>query len=127
VERNLSVKSQKSLGTIDVAPDAIAMVAGIATLECFGVVGMSSRSLQDGIAELLLGKENLTKGIEVRIDNNRVIVDLYVIIEYGTRINEVAHNVIENVKYAIESQLEVNVTKVNVNVIGVRTGLNGKV
>ncbi|HBK67408.1 MAG TPA: Asp23/Gls24 family envelope stress response protein [Firmicutes bacterium] len=103
------------------------MVAGIATLECFGVVGMSSRSLQDGIAELLLGKENLTKGIEVRIDNNRVIVDLYVIIEYGTRINEVAHNVIENVKYAIESQLEVNVTKVNVNVIGVRTGLNGKV
>jgi uncharacterized alkaline shock family protein YloU len=122
VERNLSVKSQKSLGTIDVAPDAIAMVAGIAALECFGLVGMSSRSLQDGIAEILLGKENLTKGIEVRIDNNRVILDLYVIIEYGTRINEVAHNVIENVKYAIESQLGLSVTKVNVNVMGVRTG-----
>ncbi len=122
MERNLSVKSQKSLGTIDVAPDAIAMVAGIAALECFGLVGMSSRSLQDGIAEILLGKENLTKGIEVRIDNNRVILDLYVIIEYGTRINEVAHNVIENVKYAIESQLGLSVTKVNVNVMGVRTG-----
>ena len=122
MERNLSVKSQKSLGTIDVAPDAIAMVAGIAALECFGLVGMSSRSLQDGIAEILLGKENLTKGIEVRIDNNRVILDLYVIIEYGTRINEVAHNVIENVKYAIESQLGISVTKVNVNVMGVRTG-----
>ncbi|HBG16783.1 MAG TPA: Asp23/Gls24 family envelope stress response protein [Firmicutes bacterium] len=98
------------------------MVAGIAALECFGLVGMSSRSLQDGIAEILLGKENLTKGIEVRIDNNRVILDLYVIIEYGTRINEVAHNVIENVKYAIESQLGLSVTKVNVNVMGVRTG-----
>lgn len=125
MERNLSVKSQKPLGTIDVAPEAIAMVAGIAALECFGVVGMSSRSFQDGIAELLLGKENLTKGIEVRIDNNRVIVDLYVIVEYGTRINEVAHNVIENVKYAIENQLEVVATKINVIVTGVRTGSNG--
>jgi len=126
VERNLSVKSQKPLGTIDVSPEAIAMVAGIAALECFGVVGMSSRSFQDGISELLLGKENLTKGIEVRIENNRVIVDLYVIVEYGTRINEVAHNVIENVKYAIENQLEVVAAKVNVIVTGVRTGSNGK-
>ena len=67
------LESQKTLGRIDVAPEAIAMVAGIAA-ECFGVVGMSSRSFQDGIAELLLGKENLTKGIEVRIDDNRVIV-----------------------------------------------------
>ena len=125
MERNLSVNSQKPLGKIDVAPEAIAMVAGIATLECFGVVGMSSRSFQDGIAELLLGKENLTKGIEVRIDSNRVIVDLYVIVEYGTRINEVAHNVIENVKYAIEHQLEVVATKINVIVTGVRTGSNG--
>ncbi len=126
MERNLSVKFQKSLGTIDVSPDAIAMVAGIAALECFGVVGMSSRSLQDGIAELLLGKENLTKGIEVRTDDNRVIVDLYVIVEYGTRINEVAHNVIETVKYAIENQLGVSVDRVNVIVTGVRTGMNGK-
>ncbi|HEY8392146.1 MAG TPA: Asp23/Gls24 family envelope stress response protein [Capillibacterium sp.] len=125
MERNLSVKSQKPLGTIDVSPEAIAMVAGIAALECFGVVGMSSRSFQDGISELLLGKENLTKGIEVRIENNRVIVDLYVIVEYGTRINEVAHNVIENVKYAIENQLEVVAAKVNVIVTGVRTGSNG--
>ncbi|WP_331274086.1 Asp23/Gls24 family envelope stress response protein [Capillibacterium thermochitinicola] len=125
MERNLSVKSQKTLGRIDVAPEAIAMVAGIAALECFGVVGMSSRSFQDGIAELLTGKENLTKGIEVRIEDNRVIVDLYVIVEYGTRINEVAHNVIENVKYAIENQLGVVATKINVIVTGVRTGSNG--
>lgn len=121
VERNLSVKSQRPLGTINVASEAIAMVAGIAALECFGVVGMSSRSLQDGIAELLYGRENLTKGIEVRINGDKVILDLYVVVEYGTKINEVAHNVIENVRYAVEDNLGLTVDKVNVNVMGVRT------
>ncbi len=121
VERNLSVKSQRPLGTINVASEAIAMVAGIAALECFGVVGMSSRSLQDGIAELLHGRENLTKGIEVRINGDKVILDLYVVVEYGTKINEVAHNVIENVRYAVEDNLGLTVDKVNVNVMGVRT------
>ncbi len=121
VERNLSVKSQRPLGTINVASEAIAMVAGIAALECFGVVGMSSRSLQDGIAELLYGRENLTKGIEVRINGDKVILDLYVGVEYGTKINEVAHNVIENVRYAVEDNLGLTVDKVNVNVMGVRT------
>ena len=120
VERNFSVKSQRPLGTIDVSSEAIAMVAGITALECFGVVGMSSRSVQDGISELLYGKENLTKGIEVRIDGDQVIIDLYVVVEYGTKINEVAHNVIENVRYAVEDKLGLSVSRVNVNVMGVR-------
>ncbi len=120
VERNFSVKSQRPLGTIDVSSEAIAMVAGITALECFGVVGMSSRSVQDGISELLYGKENLTKGIEVRIEGDQVILDLFVVVEYGTRINEVAHNVIENVRYAVEDKLGLNVSRVNVNVMGVR-------
>ena len=120
VERNFSVKSQRPLGTIDVSSEAIAMVAGITALECFGVVGMSSRSVQDGISELLYGKENLTKGIEVRIDGDQVIIDLDVVVEYGTKINEVAHNVIENVRYAVEDKLGLNVSRVNVNVMGAR-------
>ncbi len=120
VERNFSVKSQRPLGTIDVSSEAIAMVAGITALECFGVVGMSSRSVQDGISELLYGKENLTKGIEVRIEGDQVILDLYVVVEYGTKINEVAHNVIENVRYAVEDKLGLSVSRVNVNVMGVR-------
>lgn len=125
MEGILSVNSKRDLGKINIAPEAIAMVAGIATLQCFGVVGMSSRSLQDGIAQLLHGKENLTKGIEVRIDDDLVEIGLYVIVEYGTKINEVAHNVIENVKYAVEDQLGLLVHKVNVHVLGVRTGDKG--
>ena len=122
MDRSLSVDTNRSLGKINISPEAISVIAGATAMECFGVVGMSSRSLQDGIAELFLGRENLTKGIEVRINEEQVILDLYVVVEYGTRINEVAHNVIENVKYAIEDQLGLSVLQVNVNVMGVRTG-----
>jgi uncharacterized alkaline shock family protein YloU len=113
--------TKENLGAINISPHAIALVAGIATLQCFGVVGMASRNIQDGISELLTGKDNLTKGIEVIIDDDRVIVDLYIIVEYGVRIREVAHNVIENVKYAIETQMGLQTLKVNVIVQGVRT------
>ena len=113
--------SKQKLGTINISPNTIAMVAGIATMQCFGVVGMASRNLQDGISELLTGKDNLTKGIEVIIDEDQVDVDLYIIVEYGVRIQEVARNVIENVRYAIENQLGLDNVKVNVIVQSVRS------
>lgn len=116
----------RSLGEINVSPDAIAMVAGIAALECYGVVGMASRNIQDGLVELLRGRDNLTKGIEVAIDGDEVTVNLYVIVEYGTRIKEVARNVIERVRYTIESQLGLEVSEVNVIVQGVRMGVQDK-
>ncbi|MCL6613173.1 MAG: Asp23/Gls24 family envelope stress response protein [Firmicutes bacterium] len=102
------------------------MVAGIAALECYGVVGMASRNIQDGLVELLRGRDNLTKGIEVAIDGDEVTVNLYVIVEYGTRIKEVARNVIERVRYTIESQLGLAVSEVNVIVQGVRMGVQDK-
>lgn len=113
--------SKQQLGTINISPNTIAMVAGIATMQCFGVVGMASRTLQDGISELLTGKDNLTKGIEVVIDEDQVYVDLYVIVEYGVRIQEVARNVMENVRYAIENQLGLDILKVNVIIQSVRS------
>lgn len=113
--------SQRQLGTINISPNTIATVAGIATMQCFGVVGMASRNLQDGISELLTGKDNLTKGIEVVIDEDQVRVDLYIIVEYGVRIQEVARNVIENVRYALENQLGLESLKINVIVQSVRS------
>jgi len=119
-----SPMGNRSLGTINISPNAIAMVAGISTMQCFGVVGMTSRTIQDGISELLTGKDNLTKGIEVVIDDELILVDLYIIVEYGVRIQEVAHNIIQSVKYAIETHLGLNNPKVNVIVQGVRTNKN---
>jgi uncharacterized alkaline shock family protein YloU len=111
---------EKSSGVINIAPNAVAMVAGIAAMQCFGVVGMASRSIQDGIAELLNAKENLTKGIVVEFEDDRVFVNLYTIVEYGMGIREIARNIVENVKYAIENQLGLEVAEINVIIQGVR-------
>jgi uncharacterized alkaline shock family protein YloU len=112
--------TENSSGAINISPNAVAMVAGIAALQCFGVVGMASRSIQDGIAELLNAKENLSKGITVEFEDEQVFVSLYTIVEYGMGIREIAKNVIENVKYAIESQLGLDVAEINVIIQGVR-------
>ncbi len=111
-------------GNMNIAPSAIAMVAGIAALECVGVVGMTSRTIQDGLSELFNLKDNLTKGIEVSIDEDSVVINLYVIVEYGVQIKEVANNVIERVRYAVENQLGLQVAKVNVIVQDIRLNKN---
>lgn len=116
-----------SLGEVNISPDAIAMVSGIAAMECYGVVGMASRRLQDGIAELLRSRDNLTKGIEVSIEGGEVVISLFVIVEYGTKVREVARNVVERVRYTVESHMGLAVAEVNVIVQGVRTGVRNTV
>jgi uncharacterized alkaline shock family protein YloU len=107
-------------GKIDVADQVIAMIAGSAALDCYGLVGMASRKgLKDGIAELL-GRENLSRGIEVRHEDEQVHLDLYVVVSYGTKISEVAHNIQSKVKYVLEEVVGLKVDQVNVNVQGVR-------
>jgi uncharacterized alkaline shock family protein YloU len=81
---------------------------------------MASKTLRDGLA-VLLQKDNPHRGIEVRfLNHNNIIVDLYVIMEYGTRISEVANSIMSSVKFAVERSLELPVVQVNVNVQGVR-------
>jgi uncharacterized alkaline shock family protein YloU len=106
------------LGKIEISPTAIAALANMAVLECYGVVGMSSTKLSDGIAELL--HRDSRRGVEVRLEGERIVIDLYVIIEYGTRISEVAHNIMESVKFQVEKALGVPVAEVNVHVQGLR-------
>lgn len=109
----------KPIGKTNISEEVIATIAGIAAMECFGLVGMSSRKLKDGIAELLR-KENLSRGVEVVIEDDQVTIDLYIVVAYGTKISEVAQNVQEKVKYTVENMTGLNVVSVNVNVQGVR-------
>ena len=104
-------------GRISYANDVIATIAGLAAMEIAGLVGMSG-GVTSGIAELL-GLKNLTKGVKVEVGNEETAVDLFVVIEYGTRIVEVAKNVQQNVKRAIETMTGLRVVEVNVNVQGV--------
>ncbi|MBT9176027.1 MAG: Alkaline shock protein 23 [Firmicutes bacterium] len=107
-------------GKIVITSEAIATVAGVAALECYGLVGMCSRSrIRDGFIELL-GKENLSRGVEVHVSGNSVVIDLYIIVGYGTKISEVAQNIMEKVRYVVETLVDLSVEQVNINVQGVR-------
>jgi uncharacterized alkaline shock family protein YloU len=106
-------------GKIEVSPRAIAHLASRAAQRSYGVVGLASRHARPGLAELLR-REEISKGVDVGFDNGQVVVDLYVVMEYGVRISEVARNIMSNVKFALESSLGVPVVHVNVNVQGIR-------
>jgi uncharacterized alkaline shock family protein YloU len=107
-------------GKVHVSDEVIAVLAGSAALECYGLVGMASRKqLKDGIAELL-GRENLGRGVEVTRENDKIHINLYIIVSYGTKISEVAHNIQVKVKYVLDEIVGLNVDSVNIIVQGVR-------
>ena len=106
---------ETSWGRIEVSPIAVATIASQAVEKCYGVVGVSSR----GLAEVL-HRDRRYRGAEVRFRDGGIIIDIYVIIEYGVRIITVARNVMECVKFAVEQALGVPVQQVNVHVQGLR-------
>ena len=108
-----------NLGIIDISEEVIATIAGAAAVECYGLVGMDSRKLTDGFVDLL-GRENLARGVVVKIEDNQVVIDLYIVVGYGVKISEVAANVMERVRYTTENLTGLTVAQVNVNVQGVR-------
>jgi uncharacterized alkaline shock family protein YloU len=111
-------KQQAIPGDIHIAPNAIASVACRAALQSYGVVGMSTPSLASEVAAALSRDPN--RGVEVTVDGDEIIVDLYVIIEYGTRIATVANSLINAVRYQVEKSVGAPVAQVNVHVQGLR-------
>ena len=109
------------LGRISVSEDVIATMAGVAATECYGIVGMAGGRFKDGIAELL-GRENLAKGVLVSLHGDRVEIDLYIVVGYGTRISEIARNVTDKVRYVVESATGLKVVGVHIHVQGVKVG-----
>ena len=110
---------EHNLGRIQVSPAAIASIANEAVLTCYGVVGTTVKDLASGIANVL--SRDSKRGIEVRIeDDGQIIIDAYVIIEYGTRIAAVARSVMNIVKYNVERAMGMPIAEVNVHVEGLR-------
>jgi uncharacterized alkaline shock family protein YloU len=117
---DMSIELKTKYGQIDISNDVIATVAGGAAIDCYGIVGMASRKqIKDGITELLR-KENFARGIVVRQENDEVHIDMYIIVSYGTKISEVAHNVQSKVKYTLDQTVGLAVSSVNIYVQGVR-------
>ncbi|MGX7196259.1 Asp23/Gls24 family envelope stress response protein [Enterococcus olivae] len=116
----MAVKIKTSSGTIEISNEVIATVVGGAATDVFGIVGMASKKqIKDNINEILR-KENYSRGVVVRQEENGIAVDVYTIVSYGTKISEVSRNVQEKVKYNLETMLGVAANSVNVFVQGVR-------
>ncbi len=105
---------------IKIASDVIAVIAGVAVSEVPGVFGMAG-GFAGGITEVLKGKKNLAKGIKVDTTNNKAKIDVNIIVEYGARIPDVAFEIQNRVKTAVENMTGLKVEEVNVHVQGVNT------
>ena len=110
--------SEDSLGNIDISSTTILTIATRAVHQCYGVVGMASKNVVDGIAQLLT--RDARRGIDVSFTDEGIVIDVYVIVEYGTRIRIVAQSIQNTVKFHVEKAMGTPVKAVNVYVQGVR-------
>lgn len=118
VELDNEIKTEND--GIKISDDVVAVIAGVAVSEVPGVAGMAG-GFAGGISEVFSGKKNLAKGIKVDVADNNTKIDVNIIVEYGSRIPDVAFEIQNRVKKAVESMTGLNVEEVNVHVQGVNT------
>ncbi|MCJ7536039.1 MAG: Asp23/Gls24 family envelope stress response protein [Anaerolineales bacterium] len=106
------------IGSIHVSPRAVARIAHQAALESYGVVGLAPKNRMNNLTNVLV--KDPMQGVEVHYDGEKIIIDMYIVIEYGTRIKSVASSVANTVKYHVEKALGMPVTQVNIHVSGLR-------
>lgn len=104
--------------SIRIADDVVGVIAGIAAMEVDGVAGMSGGFAAE-VGERMTGKKNLSKGVKVQVGEKEVAIDLYIVVDFGVRIPEVATKVQENVKRAVESMTGLDAIEINIHVQGV--------
>ena len=104
-------------GEVKIASEVVATIVGLAALEVKGVAGMSG-GLANGIAEKL-GKKSLSKGVKLEIKEKEVIIDLYIIVEYGTKIPDISWEIQNNVIKVVETMIGLKAMNVNIHVQGV--------
>ena len=105
---------------IEISTDVIAVIAGVAVSEVQGVAGMAG-GFAGGISEVFSGKKNMAKGIKVDKTETTAKIDVNIIVEYGSRIPDVAFDIQNRVKTAVEGMTGLKVVAVNVHVQGVNT------
>ena len=110
---------ENSCGTITVSNDVLSSLTGEAAMACYGVVGMATRNKADGFASLLK-KSSAKKGIMVLSEEDGLVIELHVIVQYGVNIKTISDSIIERVRYDIENMSGFKVKAVNVNVESVR-------
>ena len=120
MEENKIEEIENGNNGIKIASDVIAVIAGVAVSEVDGVYSMAG-GFAGGISEVLKGKKNLSKGIKVDTSENNAKIDVNIIVEYGSRIPDVAFEIQNRVKTEVENMTGLKVEEVNVHVQGVNT------
>ena len=118
-EALIEVKENNDSG-VQISDDVVAVIAGIAVSDVQGVAGMA-KGFAGGITEALSGKKNMAKGIKVDITNNEAKIDVNIIVEYGSRIPDVAFEIQSRVRKSVKEMTGLEVVSVNVHVQGVQT------
>ena len=112
-------KMSTQMGQIVIDREVLAKYAGSAATECFGIVGMASVNVKDGVTKLLK-RENISRGVNVSVSGNKIRIQLHVIVAYGVSIRAVAQNILENVRCRVETYTGMEVEDISVIVEGVR-------
>ena len=107
-----------SYGRILISPKAIATIAAQAALQSYGVVGMSSKNIVDEIADILV--HDPRHGVDVKATEEEIVIEIFIVVEYGTRIASVATSVANGTQYQVERAVGIPVSAVNVHVQGLR-------
>ncbi len=119
-EEEITLTDTNQSDEIKIADDVVAVIAGVAVSEVSGVASMAG-GFAGGITEVLSGKKNLAKGIKVEVGDKETKIDVNIIVEYGVRIPDVAFEIQNRVKKAVETMTGLKVLEVNVHVQGVNT------
>jgi len=106
------------LGSILIQKEAIASIARQSTLQSYGVVGLAPKNIIESIRQLL--KKDAKYGVEVDFDHEGLLIDLYIMVEYGTRIKSITNSIVNSVKYNVEKTIGLPVRRINVHVRGLR-------
>ena len=116
----MKIELETGNGDVLIESDVIAQFAGLSAIECFGIVGMATVSMKDGIVKLLRG-DSVSKGVNVTIgEDNTIDIDFHIIVAYGVSISTVAENLMSTVSYKVEEFTGMQVHSINVYVEGVR-------
>lgn len=116
------IKLENHLGVIDISHEYFVNLVGNAVVSCFGVAAMSTADVKQGFMQKVLKKESPNKGIRVRVKNQKLVIDLHIIVTYGTNISAIVKSIMNKVQYTVEEKTGFPVARVNVFVDGMQNG-----
>lgn len=115
------VKFENHLGVIDISHDYFVNLVQTAVTSCFGVAGMSSATAKQGFLERFHRKEPVDKGIRIRVKNQKLVIDLHILVTYGTNISAIVKSIMHKVRFTVEDKTGFAVARVNVFIDGMKT------